>query len=87
MEINKFENMKEVVINATKIWGPETTPRDKLVDKIHFGTLLGFILIVFLDWSYWKTAAYSIHSVIVYGIIFTSIFLRFANQQTDLADI
>jgi hypothetical protein len=70
--------MKEVVLNATKLWGPETTARDKLVDKIHLGTLLAFILIVFLDWSYWKTAPYSIHTVIVYGIIFTSIFLRLA---------
>jgi hypothetical protein len=27
--------MKEVVINAAKVWGPETTLRDKLVDKIN----------------------------------------------------
>ncbi len=78
--------MKEVVINAAKVWGPETTLRDKLVDKIHFGTLLTFIFIVFLDWSYLKTAPYSVHTLIVYGIIFSFIFLRFGTQQTDLKD-
>ena len=79
--------MKEVVINAAKVWGPETTLRDKLVDKIHFATLLTFIFIVFLDWSYWKTAPYSVHTLIVYGIIFSFIFLRFGTQQTDLKDL
>lgn len=79
--------MKEVVINAAKVWGPETTLRDKLVDKIHLGTLLAFIFIVFLDWSYWKTAPYSLHTLIVYGIIFSFIFLRFGTQQTDLKDL
>ena len=79
--------MKEVVINAAKVWGPETTLRDKLVDKIHLATLLTFIFIVFLDWSYWKTAPYSVHTLIVYGIIFSFIFLRFGTQQTDLKDL
>ena len=73
--------MKEVVINAAKVWGPETTARDKLVDKIHLGTLFGFIFIVFLDWSYWKTAPYSVHTLIVYGIIFSFFFFQQAERQ------
>ena len=78
--------MKEVVVNTLKVWGPETTERDRLIDKIHAATLVGFILIVALDWSYWKTAPYPIHTCTVYGIIFTFIFLRNATQQTDFKD-
>ena len=41
------------------------------------GTLIAFTVIVFLDWPYWKTAPYSVHTLITNGIVFTFLFLRF----------
>ena len=57
-----------------------TTQRDLLVDKLHAATLGTFLLIVLFDWGYWKTAPYFLHTMIVYGIIFTFLFLRHSNQ-------
>ena len=42
--------------------------------------MTAWLVIVFMDWSYWKTAPHSLHTLIVYGIIFTYLFLRLAPQ-------
>jgi hypothetical protein len=55
----------------------ETYLVDKMIDQIHIATLVSFLIIVFLDWPYWKAAPYSVHTFIVHGIVFTFLFLRF----------
>jgi predicted membrane chloride channel (bestrophin family) len=55
----------------------ETYLVDKMIDQVHIATLVSFLIIVFLDWPYWKTAPYSVHTFIVHGIVFTFLFLRF----------
>ena len=57
-----------------------TSLRDKLIDQAHALSLIGFLVLVFLDWSYWKAAPYPIHTLLVYGLIFTFMFLRFVGQ-------
>lgn len=42
-------------------------------------SLGGWSVLVFLDWTYWKAAPYSVHSEIAHGIVFTLLFLRFCN--------
>ncbi len=78
--------MKDAIKKVFRCYGPDTTARDIFVDQLHAMTLGGFFLIVFLDWSYWKTAPFPIHTLIVYGIIFTFLFLRLASQQRDIKD-
>ncbi len=58
----------------------QTYMMDKFIDQIHLGTLGSFIIIVFLDWPYWKVAPYSVHSSILHGIVFTFLFLRFCQS-------
>ena len=46
-----------------------------------------FLFIVFVDWKFWKTCPYPFHSLIVYGLVFTFLFLRFASKQADIKDL
>ncbi len=50
-------------------------------------TLGGWLLIVCLDWKYWKTAPHSLHTALVFAIVFTFLFLRLASKQKDLKDV
>ena len=63
----------------------ETPKRDLLVDQLHLITLGCFLAIVLVDWAYWKTSPYPLHTMIVYGIIFTFLTLRLSSQR-DLSD-
>lgn len=54
-----------------------TATVDKFLDQIHIASVISFLVIIFLDWSYWKAAPYSVHTLILHGIVFTFLFLRF----------
>ena len=80
--------MKEWLTKVFPCYSSETTSmRDVLVDQIHAISLVSFLLIVFFDWPYWKTAPFPLHTMIVYGIIFTFMFIRFSTSQIDHRDV
>ena len=57
----------------------ETKNIDKVIDKILVLFTLSFLLIVFFDWSYWKSAPYPLHTFLIYAIVFTLLFFRFCH--------
>ena len=52
--------------------------RNHRIDGLHALCLLLYLLLVFLDWEdTWKATEISIHTPLVYSIIFSFLFIRF----------
>ena len=80
--------MKAFAVKAFRCYDSDTTKRDILIDQAHAITIGLFLITVFFDWSYWKTAPYSMHNFILFGIIYTFLHLRVTDFTffTDLAN-
>lgn len=68
----------------------DTSAFNMFLDQVLIFSLAGWCFLVFLDWSYWKAAPYSVHTEIAHAIVFTILFLRFCeglNFKKVLGDL
>lgn len=61
-------------------YSEDTSTMSKLLDQVLIISVISWFVLVFLDWSYWKAAPYSLHTFILYGITFTVLFIRFCDS-------
>ena len=69
-----------------KCWDSSTSSRDHFVERLMVYLLGGFIFVVYIDWSYWKSSPYPINTLILYSLIFTLLFLRHSTDQSSIID-
>ena len=69
-----------------KCWDSQTSSRDHYVERLMVYLIGGFLFIVYIDWSYWKSSPYPINTMIFYSLVFTLLFLRHSTDQQSIKD-
>ena len=59
------------------------SPATLMIDRLFLASMAVWLLIVGIDWPYWKTAPYQLHTHFTYGIVFTYLFFKLDTKSVS----